>query len=233
MDAGFAESVRELLAALASGGEPALPSGGGLMRVMRETGSTNPRAAVGLLADRWFRAPPLSALNDSSENVEPLLNRPELGEPEKLYATLHEHIVGQRRWQDLSTNESTFYRYRRAAIAAFGERLWSEIVDRPVPSNRPLPEYVRFIGRQGEVATLLRWLAEPGGTIVGLEGPGGSGKTALLHAVAGACEAAGRCWRPVPATPVFDAFVWAACSDGSGIGTLLEAVARTLDYPGL
>jgi tetratricopeptide (TPR) repeat protein len=37
----------------------------------------------------------------------------------------------------------------------------------------------------------------------------------------------------VPATPVFDAFVWVACSDGSGIGTLLEAVARTLDYPGL
>src|SRR2546430_873657 len=102
-----------------------------------------------------------------------------------------------------------------------------------LPSNRPLPEYVRFIGRQREVATLLRWLGEPGGTIVGVEGPGGSGKTALLHAVADACEAAGRCWQPVPATPVFDAFVWVACSDGSGIGTLLEAVARTLDYPGL
>jgi MoxR-like ATPase len=94
------------------------------------------------------------------------------------------------------------------------------------------------IGRDHEVATLLRWLAEPGGTIVGVEGPGGSGKTALLHAVADACEAADKNWQPVPidhhhTIPLFDAFVWVACTDGSGLATLLEAVARTLDYPGL
>jgi tetratricopeptide (TPR) repeat protein len=230
MDGSFADAVRELLAALAAGGEPSLPTGGGLARVLRETGTTTPRAAVEVLVDRWFRAAPAHAVLDQAE---PLLNRPELGEPEKLHATLREHVVGQRRWQELSSNESTFYRYRRAAIGAFGEHLWAEIVERPLPSNRPLPEYVRFIGREHEVATLLRWLGEPGGTIVGVEGPGGSGKTALLHAVADACEAAGRCWQPVPATPVFDAFVWVACGDGSGIGTLLEAVARTLDYPGL
>src|SRR5205823_7370351 len=52
------------------------------------------------------------------------------------------------------------------------------------------------------------------------------------------CEAAGRNWRPVHADhhhtiPLFDAFVWVACTDGSGLATLLEAVARTLDYPGL
>ncbi|MCA1647121.1 MAG: ATP-binding protein [Chloroflexi bacterium] len=230
MDAAFADTVRELLAALASGGEPSLPAGGGLARVFRETGTTTPRAAVETLVDRWFRAAPGRAV---LEHAEPPLNRPELGESEKLHATLHEHIVAQRRWQELSSNESTFYRYRRAAIGAFAEHLWAEIVERPLPSNRPLPEYVRFIGRQQEVATLLRWLGEPGGTIVGVEGPGGSGKTALLHAVADACEAAGRCWHAVPATPFFDAFVWVACEDGSGIGTLLEAVARTLDYPGL
>src|SRR6266852_2873433 len=230
MDGTFAEAVRELLATLASGGEPSLPAGGGMARVFRETGTTTPRQAVEVLIDRWFRAAPTHAVLDQAE---PPLNRPELGESEKLHATLREHVVGQRRWQELSSNESTFYRYRRAAIGAFGEHLWAEIVERPLPSNRPLPEYVRIIGRQHEVATLLRWLGEPGGTIVGVEGPGGSGKTALLHAVADACEAAGRCWQPVPATPVFDAFVWVACSDGSGIGTLLEAVARTLDYPGL
>jgi tetratricopeptide (TPR) repeat protein len=230
MDGAFAFAVRELLAGLASGGEPSLPVGGGLARVFRETGTTTPRRAVEVLVDRWFRAAPAHVVLDQAE---PPLNRPELGESEKLHATLREHVVGQRRWQELSSNESTFYRYRRAAIGAFGEHLWAEIVERPLPSNRPLPEYVRFIGRQQEVATLLRWLGEPGGTIVGVEGPGGSGKTALLHAVADACEAAGRCWQPVPATPVFDAFVWVACSDGSGIGTLLEAVARTLDYPGL
>jgi tetratricopeptide (TPR) repeat protein len=85
---------------------------------------------------------------------------------------------------------------------------------------------------------LLRWLAEPAGTIVGIEGPGGSGKTALLHAVADGCEAAGRSWQAVRTdehhiVPVFDAFVWVACIDASGLATVLEAVARTLDYPGL
>src|SRR6266852_5671621 len=195
MDAGFAESVRELMTALASGGEPSLAAGGGMTRVFRETGAVTPRAAVEVLVDRWFRAAPAHTVLDPDER---LLNRPDVGESEKLHATLHEHVIAQRRWQELSNNESTFYRYRRAAIGAFGERLWSEIVDRPLPTNRPLPEYVRFIGREGEVATLLRWLGEPGGTTVGVEGPGGSGKTALLHAVADACEAAGRCWRPVP-----------------------------------
>src|SRR5919199_5005049 len=235
MDSAFADSVRELLSALASGAEPAMPAGGGLSRVLRETGATTPRTAVELLAARWFRAPPPHVRLDPTE---PVLNRPELGESEKLHATLHEHVVGQRRWQELSSNESTFYRYGRAAITAFSERLWAEIVDRPLPSNRPLPEYVRFIGRQREVATLLRWLGEPGGTVVGVEGPGGSGKTALLHAVADACEAAARCWHPVigdgaHAVPLFDAFVWVACGEGSGLASVLEAVARTLDYPGL
>src|SRR5438105_14642970 len=194
------------------------------------------RAAVGELADRWFRpaAAPPSAEGGLSE---PVLNRPDVGESEKLHATLHEHVIAQRRWQELSNNESTFYRYRRAAIGAFGERLWSEIVDRPLPTNRPLPEYVRFIGRQNEVATLLRWLGEAGGTVVGVEGPGGSGKTALLHAGADTCQAASRAWQSVvidqQPVPTFDAFVWVACGQASGLSALLEAVARTLDYPGL
>jgi tetratricopeptide (TPR) repeat protein len=232
MDAAFAETVRELLSALASGAEPPLPAAGGLGRVLHETGATGTRAAVAHLVDRWFRAP----LSNHSDDLP--LNRTDLDEDEKLHLTLREHVIARRRWQELSTNESTFYRYRRAATAAFAERLWSAIVDRPVPRNRPLPEYRRFIGRKREVATLLRWLDEPGGTIVGIEGPGGSGKTALLHAVADAAEAAGRDWQPVAAdphhcVPVFDAFVWVACIDGSGLATVLEAVARTLDYPGL
>jgi tetratricopeptide (TPR) repeat protein len=232
MDAAFAEAVRELLSALASGAEPPLPSGGGFARVLRETGSTTSRSAVATLVDRWFRAPTLLA----SEELP--LNRTELGDEEKIHVTLREHVVARRRWQDLSTNESTFYRYRRSATAAFAERLWSDIADRAVPSNRPLPEYQRFIGRQRELATLLRWLDEPGGPIVGIEGPGGSGKTALLHAVVDAAESAGRCWSPVPVegnhvVPLFDAFVWVACNDASGLASVLEAVARTLDYPGV
>jgi tetratricopeptide (TPR) repeat protein len=234
MDPAFAEHVRELLTGLASGAEPSVPTGGALERVLRETGTANSRGAVTALVDRWFRAP---APGDEHA-AEPPLNRSDLDEDEKLHVTLREHVIEKRRWQELSSNESTFYRYRRAAVAAFSEHVWSEIVDRPVPSNRPAPEYQRFIGREQELASLLRWLGEPGGSVVGIEGPGGSGKTALLHAVADACDAAGRCWQPVPAdarhsVPLFDAFVWVACADGSGLATVLEAVARTLDYPGL
>jgi tetratricopeptide (TPR) repeat protein len=228
MDPAFFDTVRELLTALASGGEPALPVCGGMARVLHETGGTTARAAVESLVDRWFRAAPTHAL----QAAEPLLNRPDLSESEKLHATLQQHIIGQCRWQELSSNESTFYRYRRAAIGAFAEHLWSDIVDRPLPSNRPLPEYARCIGRDREIITMVRWLGEPVGTIVGIEGPGGSGKTALMHAVADACEAAARCWQPDPA-PLFDAFVWVTCGDGGGLSILLEAVARTLDYPGL
>jgi tetratricopeptide (TPR) repeat protein len=230
VDAGFGDAVRELLMGLASGAELALPAGGGFGRVLRETGAGSPRAAVALLADRWWRAAP-------PDSGEPILNRPDLGESEKLHATIHEHVVQQRRWQELCSNESTFYRYRRAALTSFAERLWADIVDRPLPSNRPQPEYARFIGRAHEVATLLRWLGEAGGTVVGVEGPGGSGKTALLHAVADACQAASRAWQPEAVedhtVPTFDAFVWVACAESSGLGVLLEAVARTLDYPGL
>jgi tetratricopeptide (TPR) repeat protein len=238
VDAAFAEAVRELVMTLAVGGEPSVPAAGGLARVLRETGAPTARGAVESLADRWFRAVPPQMLLDIDV---PLLNRPDLGDSEKLHLTLTEHVVGQRRWQELSSNESTFYRYRRAAIAALTERLWSDVAERRMPSNRPRPEYARFIGRQAEVATLLRWLDEPGGAVVGVEGPGGSGKTALLHAVADACETAARSWLPriVPGdgasqfVPLFDAIVWVACSDGSGLATLFEAVARTLDYPGL
>jgi tetratricopeptide (TPR) repeat protein len=267
VDAAFAEVVRELVMTLAAGGEPSVPGGGGLARVMRETGAPTTRAAVETLAGRWFRAVPTQLRQEPGE---PLLNRPDLGESEKLHLTLTEHVVGQRRWQELSSNESTFYRYRRAAVAALTERLWSDVAERRLPSNRPQPEYVRFIGRADEVATLLRWLGEPGGTIVGVEGPGGSGKTALLHAVADTCEGAAKSWLPtavhgvaVPpalrptlargqqaqderepigvrggedppqAVPLFDALVWVVCTEGSGLATLFEAVARTLDYPGL
>ncbi len=229
VDAAFGESVRELLMSLAAG-EGGQPMGGGVARIFRETGAGSSRGAVAALTDRWFRPVPPHVRDEVEE---PLLNRPDLGESEKLHLTLSEHVVGQRRWQELSSNESTFYRYRRAAIAAFAERLWSDVVERRLPSNRPLPEYVRFIGREHEIATLLRWLSEAGGPVVGIEGPGGSGKTALLHAVADRCELASRSWGDGADRPLFDALVWVTCSEGSGLATLLEAVARTLDYPGL
>ncbi len=234
MEPAFVDAMRDLLSALAAGEEPPLPAGGGLARALRETGATSTRAAVAALVDRWFRAP----ANGPQDPLEPLLNRPDVGEPEKLHAMLREHVVDQRRWQDLSSNESTFYRYRRTAVAAFTERLWSEVAERPLLTNRPRPDYARFIGRQHELASVLRLLTEPGGSVAGVEGPGGSGKTALLHAVADACELAARAWQPLPtqgdqSIPLFDAIVWAARSEGLDLAYLLEVVARTLDYPGL
>lgn len=233
MDHAFVQAVSDLLGSLASGGTPTPPTGGGLARVLREASPQGARAAVGALVDRWFRAPPAGALHDPES---PLLNRPDLGDSEKLHAVLHEHVVLQRRWQELSSNESTFYRYRRAAFASLSERLWEAIVERPIATNRPRPEYARFVGRQREVAILLRLLGEPGGAVVGVEGPGGSGKTALLHAIADACAAAARAWAPPSVgdtLPIFDAIVWVGRSVGLDLAAVLDTVARTLDYPGM
>src|SRR2546430_1777124 len=107
MDAGFAESVRELMTALASGGEPSLASGGGMTRVFRETGAVTPRAAVEVLVDRWFRAAPAHTVLDPDER---LLNRPDVGGSEKLHATLHQHVIAQQRWQELYHDELALQR---------------------------------------------------------------------------------------------------------------------------
>src|SRR4051794_21375290 len=103
VDAAFTDTVRDLLTSLASGADAPQP-GGGMQRVLESSGAPSTRAAVGSLAERWFRPVP------TDENPEPILNRPDLGDSEKIHATLREHIVGQRRWQELSSNESTFYR---------------------------------------------------------------------------------------------------------------------------
>src|SRR5690242_9412760 len=104
MDAAFADAIRDLLSALASGNEPPLPASGGLGRVLRDTAATTSRGAISTLVDRWFRAPA-----PDLHAPDPLLNRADLSEDEKIHATLREHVVGKRRWQELSSNESTFY----------------------------------------------------------------------------------------------------------------------------
>src|SRR5438876_349838 len=111
VDAAFGDAVRELLVGLAAGSEPSASTGGGLARVLRETAAATTRSALDDLIDRWSRAPPLLP-----EMLEPLLHRPDLGESEKLHATLRELVVRQCSWQELSSNESTFYRDRRAAL---------------------------------------------------------------------------------------------------------------------
>lgn len=232
MDPAFADAVRALLSTLAAGGAPVVARGGAFERVLHEASPGDPRAAVAALAERWFQA----AASAEARTDEPILNRPDISEPEKLHAILHQHVVRLRRWQELSSNESTFYRYRRAAYAQFAERLWADMARQPFPTNRPRPDYGRLIGRQADVAGLLRALDDAGGAVVGIEGPGGSGKTALLHGVAEAIEAAVRAWRPADAdvaAPRFEGLVWIARAEGLDLPHLLDATARTLDYPGL
>lgn len=233
-DTDFARSVRALLEGLEAGHEPATP-GGGLGRLVTLPGLSI-REAVVRLTEQWFG--PISIPADNAPSTLPL-NDERLSDAAKLAAVLVYHVGQRRSWPSLSTNESTFYRYRRAAFAAFAERSWAEISRRTIPTNRPRPEYDRFVGRSAERAEVIRRLATGPGSILGIEGPGGTGKTALAHAVVSLCVAATRDWRPVlledgTAVPLFDAVVWIANRQGSlGLGDLVDTVARTLDYPGL
>lgn len=230
----FARTVRGLLEALEAGREPIEPLGGALGRVVSPPG-LSVRDTVVRLAERWFGSVSISL---DGRNLPPL-NDERLSDAEKIAAVLIYHVGQRRSWPALSTNESTFYRYRRAAFAAFVERCWAEISRRSIPTNRPRPEYERFVGRAAERAEIIRRLTSGPGSILGIEGPGGTGKTALAHAVVSLCLAAARDWRPVildddAIVPLFDAVVWVANRQGTlGLADLLDTVARTLDYPGM
>ncbi|MBX6772749.1 MAG: tetratricopeptide repeat protein [Chloroflexi bacterium] len=234
IDPEFARTVRALLDGLAAGREPPVPDGGALGHLM-STVAPSSREAVVHLAERWFG--PLHLALDG--RYPPPLNDDRLGETDRYAAILIYHVGQRRSWQNLSTNESTFYRYRRGAFGAFIDRLWWEILHRAVPTNRPRPDYERFVGRVAERAEVVQRLATAPGSVVGIEGAGGTGKTALAQAVVSLCLSATRAWRPVileggTAVPLFDAVVWVGSRQGTlGLGDLLDTLARTLDYPGL
>ena len=235
VDAEFAQAIRSILEALETGREPIAPSAGGLGYLLSAPG-LSVRDVVVRLAEQWFG--PVTIPHDGRYEVPPL-NDERLSDAEKLATVLICHVGYRRSWSSLSTNESTFYRYRRAAFAAFVERSWSEIARRSVPTNRPRPEYDRFVGRAVERSEVIRRLVAGPGSILGIEGPGGTGKTALAQAVVSLCLGATRNWRPIVLeggviVPLFDAVVWVANRQGGlGLSDLLDVVARTLDYPGL
>jgi tetratricopeptide (TPR) repeat protein len=226
--------VRSLCEALAAGREPSLPAGGGLARLLHEAGPSV-REAVLHLAERWFGPTPELPIEETSP---PLLNDERLDERAKLAALLVYHCGQHRTWMSLSTNESTFYRYRRAAFSALAERCCDEIRQRRIPTPLPGPDYDRFIGRNAERLELVRRLVGGPGGVTGIEGPGGTGKTALALSVARLCLEAVSEWCPVVldgvAVPLFEAIVWAGSrQERLGLGDLLDLLARTLDYPGL
>jgi tetratricopeptide (TPR) repeat protein len=234
VDSAYLQAIRSLLETVGAGREPANPPGGAFGHLIAGAGSTA-REAVGSLAERWFGAP---RLDSTSIGRPPILNDERVAEVEKVAAVLIAHIGQRRPWTALSTNESTFYRYRRLAIAQFVERSWVEVTQRPIPTNRPRPDFERFVGRTAEQAEIIRWLAGGPGSVIGIEGPGGAGKTALAHAIVDVALAAAHRWDALTiggnAVPVFDAVVWIANRQtGLSLGDVLDVLARTLDYPGL
>src|SRR6185437_2420542 len=185
------------------------------------------REAVAHLADLWFG--PVSSGPDGA-NQPPPLNDERLSDAEKQAAILLVHVGQRRPWPALSTNESTFYRYRRAAFSAFIERCWAEISKRVIPTNRPRPEYDRFVGRSAERTEIIRRLAGGYGSILSIEGPGGTGKTALAHSIVSLCLGAARDWRSIVVAsgvtvPLFDAIVWVGSrQEPLDLGVLLDTV---------
>jgi|GEM_PF-3770547 len=238
IDLAFTQTVRGVLEGLALGRELSVDPDGGLGHLIVTSGSS-PRASVVVLAQRWFGLPSTTSASAKPDaESTPILNNERFSEAEKIGALIALHVGNRRPWSALSTNESTFYRYRRMAFVAFIERAWSEIIHRPLSTNRPRPEYDRFVGRAAERAEILRLIASGPGSVVGIEGPGGSGKTALAQAVISQVIAAATDWRPVRigevALPIFDAVAWVANRHwGLTLGDYLDVLARTLDYPGL
>ncbi|MBX3261287.1 MAG: hypothetical protein KF782_16500 [Labilithrix sp.] len=73
--------------------------------------------------------------------------------------------------------------------AAVGDETWLLLFEQPKRRSRP-PRSAEplLVGRHNELREFDRYLAEPNGTILYLQGPLGIGKTALLTALAARCD---------------------------------------------
>lgn len=101
----------------------------------------------------------------------------------------------------------------------------------PVPNN--LPPRSEFIGREQEENRLLEALASRS-PLVCIDGIGGIGKTSLALEVAYRCLAASTNHAPGTDISTFEGFVWTSAKDRElKLNDILDAVARTLDYPGI
>ncbi|MGA9351103.1 MAG: NB-ARC domain-containing protein, partial [Anaerolineae bacterium] len=99
------------------------------------------------------------------------------------------------------------------------------------PSN--LPPRGEFIGREKEKARVRETLASRW-PLTCIDGIGGIGKTALALEVAGECLRASKGEIPANGIPTFDGFIWTTAKDRElALNDVLDAIARTLDYPGI
>src|SRR6266511_6183280 len=95
--------------------------------------------------------------------------------------------------------------------------------------NLPAPTYSQFVMRAQAFAEVVDGLQQRSAVVL-IVGLGGNGKTSLAR------EVASRCLKGEDGAPQFDAVVWVSAKDRPCTTTLsivLDAVARTLDYPGL
>ncbi|MBN1136861.1 MAG: tetratricopeptide repeat protein, partial [Anaerolineae bacterium] len=100
-----------------------------------------------------------------------------------------------------------------------------------IPHN--LPPRSEFIGREVEKARIHEALRSRY-FLISIDGIGGIGKTSLALEVAYECLQASQSDDPPEGLVTFDSFVWATAKDRDlTLNTLLDAIALTLDYPGM
>ena len=100
-----------------------------------------------------------------------------------------------------------------------------------IPHN--LPPRSEFIGREKEKARVHEAL-QSRSYLVSIDGIGGIGKTVLALEVAHECLRASKDEGPTDGIATFDGFIWTTAKDRDlTLNALLDAVARTLDYPGI
>jgi tetratricopeptide (TPR) repeat protein len=100
-----------------------------------------------------------------------------------------------------------------------------------IPHN--LPPRSEFVGRKAEKARVHEALCSRS-YLISIDGIGGIGKSSLALEVAFECLEASREETPAGEIATFDGFIWTTAKDRDlNLDDLLDAVALTLEYPGI
>jgi LuxR family glucitol operon transcriptional activator len=127
-------------------------------------------------------------------------------------------------------------RFLHAARYPAAEKLLDELCPAHAPrpklervyENLPAPTYDQFVMRQQAFAEVVDGLSQRSAAVL-IVGLGGNGKTSMAR------EVAAHCLQDEGDAPRFDAVVWVSDKDNPGTtnqSTVLDTIARTLDYPG-
>jgi LuxR family glucitol operon transcriptional activator len=128
-------------------------------------------------------------------------------------------------------------RFLHAARYPAAEKLLNELCPVSAPphakpdrvyQNLPAPTYSHFVMRQQAFAEVVDGLSQRSAAVL-IVGLGGNGKTSMAR------EVAAHCLQDEGDAPRFDAVVWVSDKENPGTtnqSTVLDTIARTLDYPG-